>query len=86
MDGGLTCWDAKAAGKKVWGLNLYDDYKVGRRPKLTRIFHRDYGYTASPLVHKDWLIVEVGSTARGSVSGARQAKRSATTASMPSAV
>ncbi len=67
VDGGLTCWDTAAAGKKVWSLNLYDDYKAGRRPQLTRFFHRDYGYTASPLVHGDWLIVEVGSTARGSV-------------------
>ena len=35
-DGDLNCWDAKAEGKKVWGRNLYDDYKAVRRPHLGR--------------------------------------------------
>src|SRR5262245_9448289 len=65
-DGDLRCWDAAADGKKVWGLNLYDAYKVKQRPKLTRAPLRDYGYTSSPLVHGSWLLVEVGST-RGSL-------------------
>ncbi len=59
-NGDLQCWDAKD-GKRVWGRNLYDDYKVARRPKLTRAPQRDYGYTSSPMVHGDWLLVEVGS-------------------------
>jgi outer membrane protein assembly factor BamB len=67
VDGDLNCWDASAGGKKVWGRNLYDDYKAERRPKLTRAPQRDYGYTSSPMVHKDWLLVEVGSTKSGSV-------------------
>ena len=66
-DGDLNCWDAKAEGKKVWGRNLYDDYKAVRRPHLGRGQQRDYGYTSSALVHGDWLLVEVGSTQRGSV-------------------
>lgn len=65
-DGDLNCWDARANGKKIWGINLYADYKAERRPKLTRAPQRDYGYTSSPLVHGKWLLVEVGSK-RGSV-------------------
>lgn len=56
-DGDLLCWDG---GRKVWGLNLYEQYKVGRRPKVGRQGHRDYGYTSSPLVFGDVLLVEVG--------------------------
>lgn len=66
-DGDLNCWDARAKGKKVWGRNLYDDYKVERRPKLTRAPQRDYGYTSSPMVRGDWLLVEVGSTTHGNL-------------------
>ena len=61
VDGDLHCWGARD-GKKVWGRNLYDDYKVGRRPRLTRAPQRDYGYTSSPMVYRDWLLVEVGSS------------------------
>lgn len=66
-DGDLNCWDTAAEGKRAWGRNLYDDYSVGRRPHLGRGQQRDYGYTSSPLVHEDLLLVEVGSTKRGSV-------------------
>jgi outer membrane protein assembly factor BamB len=66
-DGHLNCWDTAAEGKAVWGKNLYDDFKVERRPKLTSQPQRDYGYTTSPLVYKDWLLVEVGSTKSGSL-------------------
>lgn len=65
-DGDLRCWDTAADGKEVWSINLYDAYKVKQRPKLTRAPLRDYGYTSSPLVHRSWLLVEVGST-RGSL-------------------
>ena len=67
VDGDLNCWDSKAEGKKVWGRNLYGDYKAERRPKLARGEQRDYGYTSASLVHGDWLLVEVGSAKRGSV-------------------
>lgn len=67
LDGDLNCWDARLNGKKVWGLNLYDDYKVAARPRLTRSPQRDYGYTSSPMVHGEWLLVEVGSTTRGTL-------------------
>lgn len=66
-DGHLNCWDTRQAGKNVWTRNLYDDFQVGKRPKLTRAPQRDYGYTSSPLVHGDWLLVEVGSTKHGTV-------------------
>jgi outer membrane protein assembly factor BamB len=65
-DGDLHCWDTAADGKKVWTLNLYEKYQAKRRPKLTRAPQRDYGYTSSPLVHGDWLLVEVGA-ARGTL-------------------
>lgn len=65
-DGDLNCWDTLAKGKNVWSLNLYAEYKAERRPKLTRAPQRDYGYTSSPLIHGQWLLVEVGS-AKGSL-------------------
>jgi outer membrane protein assembly factor BamB len=60
IDGHLNCWDTRQEGKKVWGLNLYDTFDVPQRPRVGRSGLRDYGYTSSPLVHGDWLIVEVG--------------------------
>lgn len=66
-DGHLIARDTQAEGKLVWSRNLYDGFQVGKRPKLTRAPLRDYGYTTSPLVHGDWLLVEVGSTKHGSV-------------------
>ncbi len=59
-DGDLNCWDTQAGGKRIWSLNLYDDFDVPRRPKVGRSGLRDYGYTSSPMVYRDWLIVEVG--------------------------
>lgn len=66
-DGDLNCWDASVDGKNVWKRNLYDDFKAGRRPHLGRGQQRDYGYTSSVQLHGNWLLVEVGSTQRGSV-------------------
>jgi outer membrane protein assembly factor BamB len=60
-DGQLQCWDARREGARVWGINLYDAYRVPRRPKPGRGELRDYGYTSSPLVRGDTLVVEVGS-------------------------
>ena len=60
VDGHLQCWDTAADGKRVWGLNLYDQFDPPQRPRFGRSGLRDYGYTTSPLVHKDWLLVEVG--------------------------
>jgi outer membrane protein assembly factor BamB len=65
IDGDLNCWDLNAAGRQIWSLNLYQNYGVKQRPKLTPIFHRDYGYTTSPLVSGAWVIVEVGDTTKG---------------------
>jgi outer membrane protein assembly factor BamB len=66
-DGQLAAWDARADGKRVWGCNLYDDYGVGKRPRLTRAPRRDYGYTSGPLARGGLVIVEVGSPARGTL-------------------
>ena len=62
VDGELRCWDPAAKGRQVWGLNLYEQYGVTKRPRYKRSGHRDYGYTSSPVVFKDWILVEVGST------------------------
>jgi len=59
-DGDLNCWNTKAEEKRVWGFNLYERYGVNQRPDVGKRSHRDYGYTSSPLIHKNWAIVEVG--------------------------
>ncbi len=62
-DGDLHCWDPRRNGQRVWHLNLYDEYGAERRPKVGRSGQRDYGYTSSPLVQGDQLVVEVGGRA-----------------------
>ncbi|MEQ8791954.1 MAG: PQQ-binding-like beta-propeller repeat protein [Pirellulaceae bacterium] len=64
-DGDLYCWDARQDGQRRWNLNLYDKYQPPMRPKVGRSGRRDYGYTTSPLVWNDWVIVEVGSPQHG---------------------
>lgn len=59
-DGELACWNTASKGESVWRLNLYDRFDPPQRPKVGRSGRRDYGYTTSPLVHGDWVIVEVG--------------------------
>lgn len=62
-DGDLQAWDvSRAPAKNQWRLNLYDAYNVPRRPKVGRSGLRDYGYTSSPLVIGNMLIVEVGAS------------------------
>ena len=61
LDGELRAHDTKESGKLLWRVNLYDEYQMPQRPRIGRSGHRDYGYTTSPLVHGDWLIVEAGS-------------------------
>lgn len=65
-DGDLHCWDTKKQGAKVWGLNLHQRYKVLQRPRVGQSGHRDYGFTTSPLIHGNWLLLEVGA-AEGTV-------------------
>ncbi len=65
-DGDLHCWDTKKRGEKVWGVNLHEKYQVIQRPRVGTSGHRDYGFTTSPLVYGDWLVIEVGA-AEGSV-------------------
>ena len=56
VDGELNGWNTAQKGAKVWGFNLFDTFQVGRRAG-----NRDYGYTSSPLVYGNWVVVEVGS-------------------------
>ena len=63
IDGDLVCWDTARRGRRVWKTNLYDRYGVRRRPRVGSKGVRDYGWTASPLAWKDWLLVEVGAPA-----------------------
>jgi len=60
VDGDLNCWDTRADGRKVWGFNLYDKFRVGQRPN-TGGGVRDYGYVSSPYVWGELVLVEVGS-------------------------
>ena len=59
-DGDLNCWDVSEKGRRVWSLNFYEKYDVKQRPLVGTRRLRDYGYTTSPLVTKDNVIVEVG--------------------------
>ena len=60
-DGDLNCWDTATGGKRVWGINFHEKYRVPQRPRVGRRLLRDYGYTSAPLVVGDLVIVEVGS-------------------------
>ncbi len=66
-DGDLHCWSTRQQGALVWSTNLYDSFRIPRRPKVGRSGWRDYGYTSSPLVWKEWLIVEVGAVDEGNL-------------------
>ncbi len=59
-DGDLNCWDTQQKGQKVWGVNLFEKYRIERRPRVGRSGLRDYGYTTAPLIYRDWVLVEVG--------------------------
>ena len=62
-DGDLHCWNCQQDGLAVWHRNLYDDYDMPRRAKVGRSGRRDYGYTSSPLIYRDWVLVEAGGPA-----------------------
>ena len=58
-DGDLNCWDTREAGRRVWGLNLYNTHAVTQRPDAGGGV-RDYGYTTSPLVYGNWVSLQSG--------------------------
>lgn len=64
-DGELVCWNANEKGNEVWRKNLYNVYKMEKRPGEgdRNRNQRDYGYICAPLVYNDWLIVETGGNA-----------------------
>lgn len=60
-DGDVVAWQTGQEHRLIWRENLYDKYKVRRRPKITRIGGlRDYGYTAAPMVFGGQLLIEAG--------------------------
>ena len=59
IDGDLRCWNTNKNGQLVWSKNLYDEYNVPQRPDVGS-GKRDYGFTSSPLIQNDLLIIEVG--------------------------
>ncbi len=59
VDGDLQCWDTARQGRRVWGINLYDTYKIDQRPDVGE-GRRDYGFPGSPLLYGEWVVVEVG--------------------------
>ncbi|MBN1671382.1 MAG: PQQ-binding-like beta-propeller repeat protein [Kiritimatiellae bacterium] len=60
-DGDLYCFNA-TSGATNWGFNLYARYGMGQRPS-TGGGLRDYGYTSSPMLCGDNVLVEVGGSA-----------------------
>ena len=62
IDGDLRAWNTQGDGQLVWKRQLYEEFDVPKRPRVGRSGHRDYGFTSSPLVLGDWVIVEVGAT------------------------
>lgn len=59
VDGDLQCWDTAAKGRRAWGLNLYETYRIDQRPDVGG-GRRDYGFPGSPLLYGDLVVVEVG--------------------------
>jgi len=62
IDGDLQCFNTRKKGQRVWGINLIDRYKVKQRP-VSSAGHRDYGFTGSPLIYQNKVIVEVSAAA-----------------------
>jgi len=59
IDGEFRCWDTKQKGKLIWSKNLFDEYQILQRPDAGGGI-RDYGFTSSPLIQDDIVMVEVG--------------------------
>ncbi|MCA9068177.1 MAG: PQQ-binding-like beta-propeller repeat protein, partial [Planctomycetaceae bacterium] len=59
-DGDLNCWDTRNKGRRLWGINFYNQYDVKQRPLVGTRRLRDYGYTTSLLVLDNTVIAEVG--------------------------
>lgn len=59
LDGDLRCWNARDEGKPVWAVQLHEKFKVKQRPDVGG-GRRDFGFTTSPLLYRDWVIIEVG--------------------------
>jgi hypothetical protein len=62
VDGDLIAWDTRRDGQRAWGFNIYDRFGAQRRPEVAKRkrTQRDYGYTTSPLIAGDQLIIEAG--------------------------
>ncbi len=62
-DGDLCCWEAynrEEHGRLRWKTNLFSEHGATADKE-------DYGFLASPLLHGNWLIVEVGHSEKGTI-------------------
>ena len=62
VDGKLIARDTKQRGRVVWGRSMFEralKYNIPQRPNVGGGL-RDFGFTASPLIYGDWVIIEVG--------------------------
>jgi outer membrane protein assembly factor BamB len=59
-DGALTAWSLHDGGRQLWSLDLHSEAVVRQRPDVGG-GTRDFGFTASPRLHGDTLLVEAGS-------------------------
>ena len=64
-DGHFRCWDTAQKGRSVWKKDLHAEYKVRRRGNVGG-GARDFGFTSSPLILNDLVVIEVGAD-RGTV-------------------
>lgn len=63
-DGHLLALNTKQEGQKVWSMRMRDknsSFTVPQRPNVGG-GQRDYGFTNSPLLYKEWVLVEVGAS------------------------
>jgi len=66
LDGELRCWNTRDGGKSVWRLALHDWFDIKTRPNVGG-GQRDFGFTASPLLYGEWVIIEVGDARDGTL-------------------
>ncbi len=59
VDGELRCWKTRPPGKLIWRKNLYEAYRIRRRPGAGGGV-RDFGTTTSPLLLGGNVLVEAG--------------------------
>ena len=61
-DGDLQAWNLREKGRRLWCVNLYDAYRMPKRPHVCDRNPNDYGCTSAPLLVGGQLLVEVEAT------------------------